>query len=197
MTDSGYPLHIVTFNDDAEFNFSKIRERKAILLINNGIHPGESDGIDATALFFRDLATGKTQIPKRTVIVTIPVYNIGGALNRNKTSRTNQNGPVEYGFRGNSRNFDLNRDFIKADSKNATSFAEIFHLVQPDVFIDNHVSNGDDYQYTLTHLFTQHNKLGGDLGNYLQNSLMPQLEDSLAKKDWDITPYVNLSLIHI
>ncbi len=192
MTDSGYPLHIVTFNDDAEFNFSKIRERKAILLINNGIHPGESDGIDATALFFRDLATKKTKIPKRTVIVTIPVYNIGGALNRNKTTRTNQNGPIEYGFRGNSRNYDLNRDFVKADTKNANSFAEIFHLVQPDVFIDNHVSNGADYQYTLTHLFTQHNKLGGDLGNYLQNSLMPKLEDSLAKKDWDITPYVNV-----
>jgi hypothetical protein len=31
-------------------------------------------------------------------------------LNRNSTSRTNQNGPEEYGFRGNARNFDLNRD---------------------------------------------------------------------------------------
>ncbi|NAS29627.1 hypothetical protein GTQ40_01450 [Flavobacteriaceae bacterium R38] len=191
-TDSGLPLHIVTFNDDGEFNFSKIRERKAILLVNNGIHPGESDGIDATMLFFRDLATNKVKIPKRTVIVTIPVYNIGGALNRNSTSRTNQNGPLEYGFRGNARNYDLNRDFIKNDTKNAKAFAEIFHLVQPDVFIDNHVSNGADYQYTLTHLFTQHNKLNGNLGAYLHTSLMTKLEDSLASKNWDITPYVNV-----
>ena len=64
--------------------------------------------------------------------------------------------------------------------------------MKPDYFIDNHVSNGADYQYTLTHLFTQHNKLGGQLGNYLHTSLMPKLEDSLAKAQWDITPYVNV-----
>ena len=191
-TDSGYPLHIVSFNDDGEFNFSKIRERKAVMLINNGIHPGESDGVDATMMLFRDLATGQIEIPKRTVLVAIPLYNIGGALNRNSTSRTNQNGPEEYGFRGNSRNYDLNRDFIKADTKNARAFAEIFHLVQPDVFIDNHVSNGADYQYTLTHLFTQHNKLGGELGNYLHTVVMPSLEQSLEEKEWDVTPYVNV-----
>ncbi|NER12355.1 hypothetical protein GWK08_02795 [Leptobacterium flavescens] len=191
-TDSGYPLHIVSFNDDGEFNFSKIRERKAVMLINNGIHPGESDGIDATMMLFRDLATGQIEIPKRTVLVAIPLYNIGGSLNRNSTSRTNQNGPEEYGFRGNSRNYDLNRDFIKADTKNARAFAEIFHLVQPDVFIDNHVSNGADYQYTLTHLFTQHNKLGGELGNYLHTVVMPSLEQSLEEKEWDVTPYVNV-----
>jgi hypothetical protein len=84
----------------------------------------------------------------------IPVYNVGGALNRNSHTRANQNGPVSYGFRGNARNLDLNRDFIKQDSKNAAAFAEIFHTVNPDVFIDNHVSNGADYQYALTHLFT-------------------------------------------
>ena len=71
------------------------------------------------------------------------------ALNRNSTTRTNQNGPESYGFRGNARNYDLNRDFIKSDTKNAKTFAQIFHLVQPDVFIDNHVSNGADYQYIL------------------------------------------------
>ena len=192
VTDSGFPLHIVTYNDDGEFNFAKIRERKGILLVNNGIHPGESDGIDATMLFFRDLATGKIPPPKRNVIVTIPVYNIGGALNRNSTSRVNQNGPLEYGFRGNAQNYDLNRDFIKSDSKNASAFTEIFHLIKPDFFIDNHVSNGADYQYTLTHLFTQHNKLGGGIGNYLKTKLMPALEDSLALAKWDITPYVNV-----
>jgi hypothetical protein len=60
------------------------------------------------------------------------------------------------------------------------------------VFIDNHVSNGADYQYTLTHLFTQHNKLGGSLGEYLNTEMMPALELKLAEKDWDITPYVNV-----
>ncbi|AXT63154.1 hypothetical protein D1816_23345 [Aquimarina sp. AD10] len=191
-TDSGNPLHIVTLDPNGEFNFDKIRSNNRILLINNGIHPGESDGIDATMLLFRDIAQKKIKAPKNTTLVTIPIYNIGGALNRNSGTRTNQNGPIAYGFRGNARNYDLNRDFIKNDTKNAQTFAKLFHLVQPDVFIDNHVSNGADYQYTLTHLFTQHNKLGGALGNYLHQEMHPQLEAALVKKKWDITPYVNV-----
>ncbi|MRI00442.1 hypothetical protein GH721_07825 [Kriegella sp. EG-1] len=191
-TDSGKPLHIVTFNVDGDFNYQKVAEDKVVLLINNGIHPGESDGIDATMLLFRDLATKKLDAPAKTIVATIPIYNIGGALNRNTSTRANQNGPKVYGFRGNTKNYDLNRDFIKADTKNALSFAKIFHLVNPDLFIDNHVSNGADYQYTLTHLFTQHNKLGGNLGGYLNNKLMPKLEELLASENWDITPYVNV-----
>lgn len=191
-TDSGEPLHIITLNPDKNFDFETIRKDKRIILINNGIHPGESDGIDATMLLFRDIVQGKIEVPKNTILVAIPVYNVGGSLNRNSTTRTNQNGPKAYGFRGNARNFDLNRDFIKSDTKNARGFAEIFHTVQPDVFIDNHVSNGADYQYVLTHLFTQHNKLGGDLGDYLHTQMMPQLEQKLEAKNWDITPYVNV-----
>lgn len=191
-TDSGKPLHLVTLNPDGNFNFESIRNDKRILLINNGIHPGESDGIDATMMLFRDMASGKIEAPKHTVLATIPIYNVGGSLNRNTSTRTNQNGPKAYGFRGNARNFDLNRDFIKSDTKNAKTFAQIFHLVKPDVFIDNHVSNGADYQYTLTHLFTQHNKLGGTLGNYLHTKMQPNLEAKLANKKWDITPYVNV-----
>ncbi len=191
-TDSGQPLHMVTFNPDGDFNFENIRKEKAIIMINNGIHPGEPDGIDATMMLYRDLATKSIPVPENTVLVTIPIYNIGGALNRGPNSRVNQNGPSQYGFRGNALNYDLNRDFIKMDSKNAKTFANIYHLVKPDVFVDNHVSNGADYQYTLTHLFTQHNKLGGELGAYLYQSFRPALEESLHAKNWDITPYVNV-----
>ena len=192
-TDSGKPLHIVTLVPKAStFDFKKLRKNNRILLINNGIHPGESDGIDATMMLYRDIANGKIEAPKNTVLVTIPIYNVGGSLNRNTSTRTNQNGPKSYGFRGNARNYDLNRDFIKVDTKNAKTFAQIFHKVKPDVFIDNHVSNGADYQYTLTHLFTQHNKLGGVLGNYLHTKMMPLLEQKLQEKKLDITPYVNV-----
>ena len=191
-TDSGLPLHLVIYNRSGESDLEKTRKSHSIILINNGIHPGESDGIDATMMLFRDMAGDSISSPKNTIIATIPIYNVGGALNRNSNSRTNQNGPKEYGFRGNARNFDLNRDFIKADTKNAQSFYEIFHYLNPDVFIDNHVSNGADYQYTLTHLFTQHDKLGGNLGDYLNQQIMPALEDSLKAKNWDITPYVNV-----
>jgi len=192
-TDSGKPLHLITLSPTKEFDFEKLSD-KNIILINNGIHPGESDGIDATAMLLRDVVQDSEKLKqlKNIVLTTIPIYNVGGALNRNSTSRANQNGPKEYGFRGNARNFDLNRDFIKTDTKNASTFAQIFHLVNPDIFIDNHVSNGADYQYAITHLFTQHNKLGNDLGAFIEGKMRPSIEASLLEKDIIITPYVNV-----
>lgn len=195
ITDSNYPLHLVLFNTSKEFDFDKIKaSNKSVILINNGIHPGESDGIDASMLFLRNIVQNNNLLQKfdNAIIAVIPVYNIGGALNRNSFSRANQNGPKEYGFRGNARNFDLNRDFIKADTKNAVAFAKIFHALNPDVFIDNHVSNGADYQYAITHLFTQHNKLGNDLGKFIENEMRPEIENNLLEKNISITPYVNV-----
>ena len=123
-TDSGQPLHIVTYNPDGDFNFKKISAEKTVILINNGIHPGESDGIDATMMLFRDLAAGTIPPPKNTVLVAIPIYNIGGALNRNSGTRANQNGPASYGFRGNAKNYDLNRDFYQGRHRECTEFFE-------------------------------------------------------------------------
>ena len=195
QTDAGEPLHLVVYNREGVFNIDEItNSTKNRILINNGIHPGESDGIDASMLLLRDIVQNDTLQKKyeNSIIAVIPVYNVGGAFNRNSHTRANQNGPTAYGFRGNARNFDLNRDFIKQDTKNAAAFAEIFHTVNPDVFIDNHVSNGADYQYAITHLFTQHNKLGGTLGSFLENEMRPQIEKSLQEKDILITPYVNV-----
>ena len=191
LTDSGEPLHMVVFNPEKQFDFGTIQKNKAVILLNNGIHAGEPDGIDASMQLFKDLALGKIKAPKNTIIVCIPVYNIGGALNRNSTSRANQDGPEVYGFRGNARNYDLNRDFIKSDTRNTKSFVEIFHTINADVFIDNHVSNGSDYQYKLTYIMTQHNKLGTVLGDFLNSEMMPALVQDLQKKNIETTPYVN------
>ncbi|MEM6522679.1 MAG: M14 family metallopeptidase [Bacteroidota bacterium] len=194
-TDAGYPLHLVTLDAEREFNFKEsFQNGKTIILINNGIHPGEPDGIEASMMLIRNLSRQiqESEILKNVVIAVIPVYNVGGALNRNSTSRANQNGPDEYGFRGNARNYDLNRDFIKADTKNTQSFYEIFHLVNPDIFIDTHVSNGADYQYVITHLATQHNKMGGEMGDFIENTFTPALENKMVQKGSEITPYVNV-----
>ncbi|NEV94093.1 M14 family metallopeptidase [Psychroflexus sp. YR1-1] len=186
-TDIGKPLHLVKFIP------AEVQDNPLKFLINNGIHPGESDGIDATMLLFKALSNNEWALPDAVELYAIPVYNVGGALNRNSTSRVNQNGPAAYGFRGNARNFDLNRDFIKSDTKNSKAFYSIFHQVNPDVFVDTHVSNGADYQYTLTHLFTQHNKLGGELSRHLETKFIPAVENQLSEKDWEITPYVNVN----
>jgi len=186
-------LHLIVVSDNGDHNFSNIRKNnKRIILINNGIHPGEPDGIDASMLLVRDIVENKYKIPDNIVLAIIPVYNIGGCLNRSTNYRIDQNGPLEKGFRGNSQNLDLNRDFIKCDSKDARAFTEIFHHVDPDVFVDNHVSNGADYQHVMTLLTSQHNKLGGSMGEYLNRKFEPGLYALMKEKKYDIVPYVNV-----
>ena len=192
MSDAGYPLHLVVVANNGDYNFDNIRKNnKRVILVNNGIHPGEPDGIDASMLLARDIIINKVKLPDNVVLAIIPVYNIGGCLNRSADYRVDQNGPEEFGFRGNSQNLDLNRDFIKCDSKEAKVFAEIFHLTDPDVFLDNHVSDGADYQHVMTLICTQHSKLGGVLGEYLNKTFEPSLYASMKEKGYDLIPYVN------
>jgi hypothetical protein len=192
MTDAGYPLHLIVVSNNGDYNFDHIRKNnKRILLINNGIHPGEPDGVDASMLLVRDIVANKYKIPDNIVLAFIPIYNIGGCLDRSANYRVDQNGPEEFGFRGNSQNLDLNRDFIKCDSKDARAFTEIFHLTDPDVFIDNHVSNGADYQHVMTLLTTQHDKLGGVMGDFLATQFEPALYADMKQKGYDLIPYVN------
>ena len=192
QTDANFPLHLVVVSNDKDFNFESLhRKNKRIILINNGIHPGEPDGIDACMLLVRDIVTAKEKLPDNIVLAIIPVYNIGGCLNRSVDYRVDQNGPEEFGFRGNSENVDLNRDFIKCDTKDAKAFTEIFHLVDPDVLVDNHVSDGADYQHVMTLLTSQHNKLGGVMGEFMNKKFEPGLYSLMRKKGYDLIPYVN------
>lgn len=191
-TDTKHPLHVVYYSADSRFDIADWKaQRKTILLINNGIHPGEPDGIDASMMLLRDAATGKTKVPENIVLAVIPVFNIGGALNRGCCSRANQNGPKEYGFRGNAQNLDLNRDFIKMDARETQTIVQLFHRLDPDLFIDNHVSDGADYQHVMTLLSTQSDKLGPVLGAYLRDTLEPTLYAGMKKRGYELVPYVN------
>ena len=90
-TDIGIPLHIVTISKRGK------DKGKLVTLINNAIHPGEPDGVDATMIFARELLADKTKISllDHQTIVIIPFFNIDGALNRTSFSRANQNGPKQ------------------------------------------------------------------------------------------------------
>jgi hypothetical protein len=195
MTDAGFPLHLAILSKNGDFSPQSIQKNnKRILLVNNGIHPGEPCGVDATMMLFRDYLTQKDkQVDlENVVVIAIPFYNIGGGLNRGKYSRANQDGPSEHGFRGNAKNLDLNRDFIKNDSKNARTFVQIWKEWQPDVFVDNHTSNGADYQYTMTMIATQKDKLSPLLSDYLQENMLPKLYADMKTANWEMTPYVNV-----
>ena len=194
LTDVGKPLHLFVIASDEDINPVSVRQKnKAIVLINNGIHPGEPDGIDASMKLAEDLLT-KPEMKKMLdsmLVCIIPVYNIDGALMRGCCSRVNQDGPEEYGFRANAQNLDLNRDFIKCDALNSQSFHSLFRPWDPDVFIDTHVSDGADYTYTMTLIATQHNKLEKNCGNYQKEKMVPAIYKGMEKLKVPMCPYVN------
>jgi hypothetical protein len=191
-TDAGFPLHLVLVSSDKDFDIASLkRKKKSLIFINNGIHPGEPDGIDASMQLVRDIAEKRFTLPQNVVLAFLPVYNIGGMLNRSANYRVDQDGPAEFGFRGNAQNYDLNRDFIKGDTRNARTFAQIFQLLDPDVFVDNHVSNGADYQHVMTLIASQHNRLGGSMGTFMNKQFEPGLYNLMQQKGFDLVPYVN------
>ncbi|UTW66830.1 hypothetical protein KFE94_01565 [bacterium SCSIO 12643] len=185
-TDSGRSLHLFLINGDSAF-YPEALQQKTIILIQNGIHAGEPCGIDAS-LEWAKSTIENNKIPENVVIGIIPVYNVGGMLNRGCCSRANQNGPETHGFRGNARNLDLNRDYIKNDSKNATSFTRLFHWLKPHIFIDTHTSNGADYEYTMTLLSPRKERLDAHLSQFLVGKLEPYIYDNFKP----LTPYVNV-----
>jgi hypothetical protein len=190
-TDVGKPLNLVVLSKNKIFDPKILqKQNKSILLINNAIHPGEPEGVDASMILARELLKNKA-IPENLVICIIPIYNIGGSLNRSSFSRANQNGPESYGFRGNAQNLDLNRDFIKTDSKNSHAFQLIFNEWNPDVFVDTHVSNGADYQYVMTLIETQKDKLNPILSQYMTQNLVPNLYKEMKNVGFEMTPYVD------
>lgn len=190
--DCGKDLFLFMIDQDEAFNPRDVKG-KAVLMINNGIHPGEPCGVDGCINFANDLLKDPEfkRKTKNLIIGIIPIYNIGGSINRGCCSRANQNGPEEYGFRGNARNLDLNRDFVKMDSENAKIFARIFHRLDPDVLVDTHTSNGADYQYTMTLLTTQLDKLNPALSEMVKLEMLPDLYSKMNEKGWPMVPYVN------
>ncbi|TGE20003.1 M14 family metallopeptidase [Hymenobacter elongatus] len=193
-TDIGQPLHEVVVSLDGDADAASVRRKnRRIVFIQNGIHPGEPEGIDAAMMLARDYVQKKElrrQLADVTLVI-IPIYNVDGALNRNATTRANQNGPEQYGFRGNARNLDLNRDYIKQDSRNARAFAQLFRRWQPDVYVDTHTSDGADYQYTMTLIATQKDKLHPVLSQYMTQRLLPALYGGMEKRKSPMSPYVD------
>ncbi len=194
-TDSGFPLHLFLISK-AQSSVKQIFSRPFVLIMN-GIHPGESDGIDASMLLARELLKN----PKLNTLLNqvdvgiIPFYNVGGALNRNCCTRANQNGPNMYGFRGNARNFDLNRDFIKTDTRNTQAFQALFKKYKPSLFLDTHVSNGADYPYVLTYIESQPDKLGSQLGPYQAEVITPFITRGLEREGVLHNPYVDFDVV--
>lgn len=205
-SDVGRPIHALVVTEHlATKKFERdgveaVKERlaqggaeKVRVLVNNAIHPGEPCGVNASLALVQswlNLPQDNSHPLATSSWVFIPQYNVGGASRRNCCTRANQDGPEGYGFRGNAANLDLNRDFIKMDSRNAEAFVALFRAMDPDVFVDTHTSNGADYPYTMTLITTQEDKAGPVLGPFLRKQMTPALNRRMQARGWPMVPYV-------
>ncbi|MFC4929522.1 M14 family metallopeptidase [Massilia sp. GCM10023247] len=123
-----------------------------VTLIQGGIHAGEIDGKDAGFLALREVLDGrlaKGALDKQ-VLVFVPVFNVDGHERFQKWNRPNQRGPVEMGWRTTAQNFNLNRDYVKADSPEMQAMLALVNQWDPLAYVDLHVTNGAKFQHDVS-----------------------------------------------
>ncbi|MFT5546280.1 M14 family metallopeptidase [Rheinheimera aquimaris] len=130
--------------------------QRPLLLVQAGIHSGEIDGKDAGLMLLRDIAHGdKAKLLANADLLFIPVFSADGHERRSATNRMNQRGPVLQGWRATAQNLNLNRDYSKADAPEMQALLGVLNKYQPDLYIDVHVTDGEDYQYDVTYGFNE------------------------------------------
>jgi hypothetical protein len=119
-----------------------------LLMLQGGIHPGESDGKDAGFIALREFLSGSAApgVLERVAILFVPAFNIDGHERFGRWNRPNQNGPEETGWRTTAHNLNLNRDYTKADSPEMRALLELIRSWDPLVCADLHVTDGADFQ---------------------------------------------------
>jgi len=152
-TGQGRELKIVIASKDGVFEPEAIHASgRVVLLVQNSIHAGEMDGKDACLALLRDIVRNPehARLLDRVVFVFIPVYNLDGHERRSPFHRINQNGPEVAGWRANATHLNLNRDYLKADAPETRALLRLLRRWRPDFFVDDHVTDGADFQYDVT-----------------------------------------------
>jgi hypothetical protein len=178
-TGLGRDLKIVIASKDGVFDPAAIHASgRAILLVQNSIHAGEMDGKDSCLALLRDIVITKAKaaLLDHVVFVFIPVYNIDGHEMRSAYTRINQNGPELSGWRGNASNLNLNRDYMKADAPETRAFLKMFHRWLPDFFVDDHVTDGADFQYDVTFTIDATPDVAPATAKWIREIVTPELE---------------------
>ena len=119
-----------------------------VMLIQGGIHAGEIDGKDAGFLALREALENKAApgALDKQVLVFVPVFNVDGHERFGKWNRPNQRGPVEMGWRTTAQNFNLNRDYVKADAPEMQAMLALVNAWDPIAYVDLHVTDGAKFQ---------------------------------------------------
>ncbi len=126
------------------------------LLVQAGIHSGEIDGKDAGLMLLRDIAhADKADLLAQVDLLFIPILSVDAHERRSEFNRMNQRGPLLQGWRSNALNLNLNRDYAKAESLEIQALIRVLNQYQPDLYMDVHVTDGEDYQYDITYGFNE------------------------------------------
>lgn len=152
-TPQGRRMYLFVASKDKAFDAATARKTgKPIVFFQNAIHPGENGGKDAAVMLLRDILVTKKyeSLLDNAIILSLPVFNIDGHENRSPYHRINEQGPREMGFRVTAQRYNLNRDFMKADSPEMQNWLKAFNKWNPDLLIDNHVTDGQDQQADTT-----------------------------------------------
>jgi len=193
LTPQGRELKVIIVSKDKAFTPELAKKTgKAIVLIQNCIHPGEVEGKDACMLLLREILITKEKqsFLENTILLVIPVLNVDGHERISPFNRPNQNGPKKMGWRTNALNLNLNRDYLKADSPEIRSFLKLFNDWLPDFMIDNHATNGADYQYHVTYGIETHQNIDIGLISWIDKKHLPHLLNSVEKDGFIIGPYM-------
>jgi len=151
-----------------------------VVLAQGGIHAGEIDGKDAGFWLVRDLLQGKVGkgILDRTVLVFVPVFNVDGHENFRAWNRPNQRGPERMGFRVTAQRYNLNRDYVKADSAEMQAMLGLVSQWDPLAMLDLHVTDGAKFRHDIS--ITGEPTNSGDIalreaGNALKDGIVAKL----------------------
>ncbi|NUM70497.1 MAG: M14 family metallopeptidase [Ignavibacteriaceae bacterium] len=191
----GRDIYCFMVSRDTLFTPADARKNgKTVVLIINGIHSGEIEGKDATLLLLRDLLVdNKNQhLLDDIVLLVVPVFNIDGHERISPYNRINQDGPDNMGFRTNALNLNLNRDWVKADAPEMRLVLKLFSDWLPDFMVDNHTTDGADYQYTVTYGLERHGNIHPLIARVVDSLFIPHLKARVEGDGYLIAPYVTL-----
>jgi Zinc carboxypeptidase len=123
-----------------------------VVLVQGGIHAGEIDGKDAGFLALREALEGKAArgALDKLVLIFVPVFNVDGHERFAAWNRPNQNGPAEMGWRVTAQNYNLNRDYAKADTPEMQAMLALVNAWDPVATIDLHVTDGAKFEHDVS-----------------------------------------------
>ncbi|MCI0339259.1 MAG: M14 family metallopeptidase [Acidobacteria bacterium] len=156
---------------------------RPVVFIMANIHAGEVEGKEAMLHLSRRIAIGDMRaLLDKLVILIAPIYNADGNEKISMNNRTAQNGPIGgVGTRENSKELDLNRDYMKLESPEANALVRLFNRWDPHLTVDLHTTNGSYHGYHLTFAPTLNPNADARLIAFERNKMLPAITKTMLK----------------